>query len=80
MKEIARKLALGLAVHCVRNTRLENLHAGISPQKDGIPVDGIIVQSGDQNIAQSQVSKISDAEMKELMVEVVQNLYGFAAA
>ena len=74
-EEIAKKLALGLAAFCVRNTSLENLHAGISPEKSGQCTDGIVVETGNQKISWSEVSRISDAEMKELMQEVVNKIY-----
>jgi hypothetical protein len=30
-QEIAKRLALGMAILCVRNTSIEDIHAGIAP-------------------------------------------------
>jgi len=77
-QRIAAKLARLMAVICVRNSRLEDLHAGrvpISRTGDG---SDIIVQDGEGNqIPWSEVSRIDDDEMRALMREIVDRLYTF---
>jgi len=74
-REIAKKLALSLALTCVRNTSLEDIHAGKSVEAEGLSPDQILVQAGNQTIPWPEVSRISDAEMKNLMQEVVNKIY-----
>ena len=71
----AKQLALGLASICVRNTSLENLHAGIVPISQIGDNSDVFVSTPNGKIPWDQVSKITDAEMKQLMVEVVDKIY-----
>lgn len=71
----AKQLALGLASLCVRNSSLEHLHAGIVPNSPSGDNSDVFVSTPDGNIPWSQVSKITDAEMKQLMLEVVDKIY-----
>jgi hypothetical protein len=72
---VAKQLALGLASLCVRNTSLENIHAGIVPKSKMGDFSDVFVSTPEGKIPWDQVSKISDAEMKQLMIEVVNKIY-----
>ena len=68
LQRIAAQLARLMAAICVRNSRLEDLHAGrvpISLTGDG---SDIVVLDGEGNrIPWSEVSRIGDEEMRALM-------------
>jgi hypothetical protein len=74
-EKTAKQLALGLASICVRNTSLENLHAGIVPASQIGDNSDVFVSTPNGNIPWNQASKITDAEMKQLMIEVVDKIY-----
>ena len=73
--QYSARLAKALAVLCVRNTFLEDLHAG-SPviSKTGDYSD-VKVVTPDREIPWNEVSRISQEEMKKLMKQVVNKLY-----
>ena len=73
----ARKIALALVEHCVRNTGLENLHAGITPDSLAGDYSDVKVVTPYGEIPWPQVSRLSDKEMKALMIEVVDRVYTF---
>src|SRR5712691_10723343 len=76
MKEdIAERLALVLAVLCVRNTRLEDLHAGVVPATKAGDYSDVKVVTPHGEIPWTEVSRFNDAEMRALMTEVVDKLY-----
>ena len=75
---IAAKLARVMAVACVRNTQLETLHAGLTPvSQAGDGSDVVVVDAAGRRIPWSEVSRISDDEMRALMREIVDRLYTF---
>lgn len=75
-QRIAAQLAKMLAMVCVRNTFLEDIHAGISPvTKTGDYSDVKVIDGEGTEIPWAEVSRISDEEMKRLMKEVVNLLY-----
>ena len=75
---IAAKLARVMAVACVRNTQLETLHAGLTPvSQAGDGGDVVVVDAAGRRIPWSEVSRISDDEMRALMREIVDRLYTF---
>jgi hypothetical protein len=75
---IAAQLARLMAVICVRNSRLEDLHAGRAPVSRTGDGSDIIVQDGEGNrIPWPEVSRIDDEEMRALMRETVDRLYTF---
>lgn len=77
-QRIAAQLARLMAVICVRNTRLEDLHAGRVPVSLTGDGSDIVVEDGDGNrIPWSEVSRIEDDEMRALMREIVDRLYTF---
>ena len=77
-QRIAAQLARLMAVICVRNTRLEDLHAGRVPVSRTGDGSDVVVEDGDGNrIPWSEVSRIDDQEMRALMHEIVDRLYTF---
>jgi len=77
-RRIAAQLARLMAVVCVRNTRLENLHAGRVPtSRTGDGSDIIVVDAEGNRTPWSEISRIDDEEMRALMREIVDRLYTF---
>ncbi|MEE4279149.1 MAG: hypothetical protein V2I82_11840, partial [Halieaceae bacterium] len=77
-KRIAAELAKVMAMVCVRNGRLEDLHAGRSPAtRAGDYSDVHVVDANGQRIPWTEVSRIDDNEMRVVMREVVDRLYTF---
>ena len=77
-KRIAAKLAKAMAILCVRNSRLEDLHAGVVPiTKTGDWSDVLVLDADGNRISWRDVSRIDDDEMQALMRDVVNRLYTF---
>jgi len=77
-ERIAARLAKVMAMICVRNTRLEDLHAGRTPvTHTGDYGDVYVVDADGQHIPWTEVSRIDDYEMRELMRQIVNRLYTF---
>ena len=77
-KRIAAKLAKTMAMLCVRNTHLETIHAGKTPvTKSGDWSDVNVVDADGNRISWTEVSHISDDQMRALMREIVNRLYTF---
>lgn len=77
-KRIAAKLAKAMAILCVRNSCLEDLHAGIVPvTKTGDWSDVTVLDADGNHIPWRDVSRIDDDEMRALMRDVVNRLYTF---
>src|SRR5262245_6107662 len=74
-KELAARLAKALAMTCVRNTFLEDLHAGISSSSRAGDHSDVTVVTPYGEIPWNKVSRISDDEMKLLMQEVVNKVF-----
>lgn len=70
-----KRLAKYLALHCYRNTQLENLHAGTFPSSKIGDYSDVKVVSPYGEIPWNEVSRISDEEMCPLNKEVVNKLY-----
>jgi hypothetical protein len=60
---------------CVRNTFLEDLHAGVVPGSTTGDYSDVKVISPYGEIPWTKLSRISDEEMKRLMVEIVDRVY-----
>tara|TARA_Y100000815_G_scaffold219613_1_gene205374 strand:+ start:133 stop:516 length:384 start_codon:yes stop_codon:yes gene_type:complete len=73
----ARRIALALVEQCVRNTQLEELHAGKAPDSLSGDFTDVKVVTPYGEIPWPQLSRISDAEMKALMIEIVNRVYTF---
>jgi len=77
-KRIAAKLARTMAMLCVRNTHLETIHAGRTPvTRTGDWSDVTVVDADGNRIPWTDVSHISDDEMRDLMQDIVNRLYTF---
>ena len=75
-ERIAKFLAKALAVMCVRNTSLEDIHAGICPvTHTGDYSDVVVIDATGRRIPWTSVSRIDDDEMRDLMRQVVNRLY-----
>jgi hypothetical protein len=72
-----RRIALALVEQCVRNTRLEDIHAGTVPESLTGDYSDVKVVTPFGEIPWNEVSRISDPEMKALMIEVVNKVYTF---
>lgn len=72
---IQSALAKALAVTCVRNTFLEDLHAGKTPRTLTGDFSDVKVITPSGEIAWNDVSRISNDEMQRLMKEVVNKLF-----
>lgn len=75
--QTAATFAKMLAFHCVRNSYLEDLHAGISPSSKTGDYTDVKVISPYGEIPWNRVGRISDEEMKPLMEDIVNRLYTF---
>lgn len=77
-RQIAAVMAKAMALVCVRNTRLETLHAGPGVvSRTGDYSDVFVVDAEGRRIPWSEVSRISDDEMRDLMREIVNRLFTF---
>ena len=77
-RKIASVMAKAMALICVRNTCLETLHAGPGVvSQTGDYSDVTVTDANGRQIPWSEVSRISDDEMRELMREIVNRLYTF---
>ena len=77
---VRKRLAKYMALHCVRNTRaLEDLHSGTLPESESGDYSDVKVVSPSGEIPWSKVSRISDEEMKAMMIGVVNQCDQFLA-
>jgi hypothetical protein len=77
-KRIAAKLAKSMAMLCVRNSHLETIHAGKTPvTRTGDWSDVTVVDADGNRISWTDVSHISDDQMRDLMRDIVSRLYTF---
>lgn len=74
-QKYSARLAKALAVLCVRNTFLEDLHAGAPVVSKSGDFSDVKVVTPDREIPWNEVSRISQQEMQKLMKEVVDKLY-----
>ena len=73
--ELKKRLAKYLAQHCFRNTMLEDLHAGITPSSQTGDYTDVVVRSPYGEVPWLRLSRLSDEEMKALMIDVVNKTY-----
>jgi len=77
-KRVAARLARIMAMLCVRNTQLETLHSGLGPiTRTGDYSDVFVVDADGRRIPWTEISRIDDAEMRQLLQEIVNRLYTF---
>ncbi|MCC6392070.1 MAG: hypothetical protein IT167_15830 [Bryobacterales bacterium] len=74
---LQKRLAKYLVLQCFRNSRLEDLHAGISPSSASGDYSDVEVRSPYGPIPWPEVSRFNDDEMKDLMIDVVNRTYQF---
>jgi len=71
----AEQLAISMAVYCVRNTFLEDLHAGTVPSSKAGDYSDVKVISPNGEIPWAKLSRFDNNEMRKLMKEVVNKIY-----
>lgn len=71
----SKELAIGMTVLCVRNTYLEELHAGKFPASATGDYSDVKVVTPYGEIPWKDLSRISDDEMRRLMRDVVDSNY-----
>jgi hypothetical protein len=77
-KRITASLAKIMAMMCVRNTKLEDIHAGVVPvSKTGDYSDVLVVDADGRKISWLEVSHFDDDTMRDLMRQIVNRLYTF---
>ena len=77
-ERIAAQLAKLMAMICVRNTGIEELHAGTVPvTHKGDYSDVFITDADGRQIPWSDASHLDDDEMRNLMRQIVDRLYTF---
>ena len=76
--ELTSILIRTMVLACVRNTMLEDIHAGLSPvTKTGDYSDVLVIDADGRRIPWSEVSHFDDETMRNLMREVVDRVYTF---
>jgi hypothetical protein len=70
------KVAKSLVESCMRNA-LEDVHAGIFPSSQSGDYSDVKVVTPYGEIPWTQLSRISDEEMKVLMIDIVNKTYTF---
>ena len=79
-RHLTASISKSMAVMCVRNTMLEDIHAGIEPvTRTGDFTDVVVIDADGRRIPWPEVSRIGNDEMGRLMREVVNRLYTFQA-
>lgn len=71
------RFTLALVEQCVRNSFLETLHAGTVPDSATGDYSDVKVVTPFGEIPWTQLSRISDTEMKALMIEVTNKVFTF---
>lgn len=74
---LQKRLAKYLVHRCFRNSALEGLHAGITPDSKTGDYSDVVVSTPFGEIPWRKLSRFDDAEMKKLMIDVVQRSYEF---
>ena len=77
---LEQRLAKYFVLQCVRNSQLEDLHAGIAPSSATDDYADVIVTSPLGTIPWPRVSRLNDEEMKQLVIDVVDRTYQFLHA
>ena len=77
-ERIAAHLAKTMAMMCVRNTMIEDIHAGLTPvTRTGDYSDVMVIDADRRKIPWPEVSHFGDDTMRDLMKQVVNRLYTF---
>ena len=75
-----KQTATTISVNCVRNTVIENYHAGIVPQSETGDYSDVKVVTPFGEIAWNDLSRINDEEMKAFNIEVNNRIYTYLQA
>ena len=79
-QQLIASLSKSMAVMCVRNIVLEDIHGGIEPvSHTGDFSDVEVTDANGRRIPWMEVSRIGQEEMRDLMRQVVNRLYTFQA-
>ncbi len=70
-----QRLAKYLVLKCFRNSALEDLHTGMVPDSKTGDYSDVVVHTPFGQIPWNELSRFDDAEMKVLMVDVVNKTY-----
>ena len=77
-ERIAAHLGKTMAMMCVRNTMLEDIHAGLTPvTRTGDYSDVVVIDADGREIPWPEVSHFDDDAMRDVMRQVVNRLYSF---
>ena len=69
-----------MALMCVRQSMLEDLHRGLSPiTKTGDYSDVVVVDAEGQRLPWPEMSRFDEDEMRDLMRQIVNKIYTFLA-
>ena len=74
---LQKRLAKYPAHRWFRNSALEDLHAGLAPDSKTGDYSDVVVSTPFGEIPWRKLSRFDDAEMKTLMIDVVQKSYEF---
>ena len=74
---VQQRLAKYLVRECFRNSELENLHAGVVPDSKTGDYADVVVKTPFGEIQWRDLSRFDDAEMKKLLIDVVNRTYHF---
>lgn len=72
---LQQRLAKHIVLKCFRNSVLEDLHAGKVPDSQSGDYTDVVVRTPFGEIPWNELSRFNDAEMKLLMVDVVNKTY-----
>ena len=77
-QKLASLLVRTMAITCVRNTMIEDIHAGLEPvTRTGDYSDVTVIDADGRRIPWPDVSHLDDEAMRALMRQVVDRLYTF---
>ncbi len=76
-EHLRKRLAKPVALKCFRNTQLENLDTGRFPSSIVGDYSDVKVVSPLGEISWPKLSRLSDPEMREHMIDVVDHCYDF---
>ena len=74
---LQQRLAKYLVLRCFRNSVLEDLHAGTAPSSKCGDYSDVEIRTPYGAIPWNKLSRLDDAEMKVLMIDVVNRTYQF---
>jgi hypothetical protein len=75
--ELQKRLAKYMVLQCFRNSLLEDLHSGVTPSSASGDYSDVHVTTPYGEIPWPKLSRLSDEEMKSLMIDVVNRTYRF---